>query len=124
MPFDDLYSKRVIGLAIDVHRTLGPGLFENVYEECLCQELINAGIPFQRQAEVPMVYKALPIDKAYRADILVGDDLLLEIKSVENLVRLHEAQILTYLRFSGRRVGLLFNFNVVLLKEGMRRYVM
>jgi len=66
----------------------------------------------------------LPIDKAYRADILVGDDLLLEIKSVENLVRLHEAQILTYLRFSGRRVGLLFNFNVVLLKEGMRRYVM
>jgi len=124
MRFDDLYSGRVIGLAIDVHRALGPGLFETVYEACLCQELNDAGIPFQRQIEIPVVYKGLPIEKAYRLDVSVGDDLLVEIKSVERLVRLHEAQILTYMRFSGRRVGLLLNFNTVLLREGMRRYVL
>ena len=92
---EDKLSNRVIGLAIAVHRNLGPGLLESVYEDCLCLELSQAGVPFQRQAASPMVYKDLEIPKSFRADVLVGESLLLEIKAVNAIVRVHEMQALT-----------------------------
>ncbi len=115
---------RVIGLALRVHRQLGPGLLESVYEEALCFELQQAGILHERQVAVPVVYGAVRLPAGFRADVLVEDDLLLEIKSVDSLSRLHDAQVLTYLRMTGRRIGLLLNFNALLLKDGMRRFVL
>lgn len=117
-------TQRVIGLAIEVHRQLGPGLFESVYEDCLCFELEQAGIGFGRQVPIPMVYKDQKLDAGFRADIVLQRELILEIKSVENLAPVHEAQILTYLRLSGCRIGLLMNFNTLRLKDGLRRFVM
>ncbi len=119
----DPLTNRIIGLAMEVHRTLGPGLYEATYEDCLCLELTQAGIPFQRQAPIPMIYKGLSLPKTFRADVLIGEDLILEVKAVDTLLRLHEAQILTYLRLSGRHIGLLFNFNTLRLKDGLRRFV-
>ena len=120
----DNLTHRVIGLAFEVHTQLGPGLLESAYEGCLCHELHSAGISFQRQAPIATIYKQIFIETAYRADILVGDDVILEIKSVDELAPIHEAQILTYLRLSGRRFGLLFNFNTTRLKHGLRRFVL
>lgn len=119
---DDIaLSERVIGCAIEVHRHLGPGLLESAYEDCLCFELGNTGLRFRRQVELPVIYKGMPLASAYRLDILVDERLVLEVKSVERILAVHEAQLLTYLRMSGHRAGLLLNFNHAVLKEGIRR---
>ena len=123
MEFEEL-SKKVIGCAIEVHKALGPGLLESAYEKCLPRELMLAGIRFQSQRPLPLKYKGAQVDPGYRVDLLVEDTLIVEIKSVEKLLGIHQAQLLTYLRLSGRRVGLLINFNVKLLKEGLRRFVL
>jgi GxxExxY protein len=117
-------TEHVIGLAINVHRQLGPGLLESIYEECLCCELADAGMEFERQVALPVVYRDRLLDRGFRADILVSNELIIEIKSVECIHRVHEAQLLTYLRLSRRKVGLLMNFNVLRLKDGLRRFVM
>jgi GxxExxY protein len=114
---------RVIGLAIDVHRHTGPGLLESVYGECLCQEQEQAGIEYQREVMMSVVYKGRTLAMGFRADILVADAILLEIKAVAALVPAHDAQILTYLRMSQIRIGLLLNFHAVRLKDGLRRFV-
>ncbi len=116
-------SEKVIGLAIDVHRHLGPGLLESAYEQCLSFELMQSGIAHRRQVPLPVVYKEVRLDCGYRMDIVVEDELIIEIKSVEQIVPIHEAQMLTYLRLSGLRVGLLMNFNTVALRQGLRRFV-
>jgi GxxExxY protein len=117
-------SERVIGLAIEVHRHLGPGLLESAYEECLCFELKNSGIDHRRQVPLPVVYKDVRLDCGYRMDIVVERQLILEIKAVERITPVHEAQMLTYLRLSGANVGLLMNFNSVVLRHGLRRFVL
>jgi GxxExxY protein len=117
-------SERLIGLAIDVHRHLGPGLLETVYEECLCFEFAQAGIEHRRQVPLPVVYKDVRLDCGYRMDIVVGRQLIMEIKAVDRIMPIHEAQILTYLRLSGHRIALLMNFNSVALKDGLRRFVL
>lgn len=119
----DPLTEKVIGMAIEVHRNLGPGLLESVYEECLCRELADAGVEFQRQKSVPVIYKDVPMETGFRADIVVGTDLLIEVKAVERLLPVHEAQVLTYLKFGGFSTGLLVNFNTKLLKDGIKRFV-
>jgi GxxExxY protein len=119
----DPLTDRVIGLAIGVHRELGPGLLESAYEECLCYELEQSGIVFGRQVPLAIVYKGTRLDCGYRLDIVVQRQLIIEIKSVDRLLPIHDAQLLTYLRLSGYKIGLLMNFNTVLLKEGIRRFV-
>ena len=116
-------SERVIGMAIEVHRATGPGMLESVYEGCLCHELECAGVAFQRQPGIPVNYKGVQFDEGFRADILVDRQLIVEVKAVASIVPAHEAQLLTYLRMSGLRLGLLFNFHAKLLKDGMRRLV-
>lgn len=116
-------SERVIGLAIEVQRMTGPGMLESVYEGCLCYELGQAGIVFARQIGIPVTYKDVTFEEGFRADILVDRQLIVEIKAVASIVPAHEAQILTYLRMSGLRVGLLFNFHARLLKDGLRRFI-
>ena len=116
-------SREVIGAAIEVHKALGAGLLESAYEECLCQELKLRGVPFERQVELPIEYKGLKLSAGYRMDIVVDGLLVLELKSVEKLLPVHEAQLLTYLRLSKIWLGLLINFNVPVLKEGIRRRV-
>jgi GxxExxY protein len=117
-------SRRIIGLAIEVHQHLGPGLLESAYEECLCFELGQAGVAFARQVPLPVVYKNVRLDCGYRMDIVVEREVIIEIKSLERLLPIHDAQVLTYLRLSGYRVGLLMNFNNVTLKDGLRRLVL
>ncbi len=117
-------TDRVIGLAIDVHRYLGPGLLESAYEECLSFELREAGVEHRRQVPLPVVYKDVRLDCGYRIDIVVRQQLIIEIKAIERIVPVHEAQILTYLRLSGYKVGLLLSFNSVVLKDGLRRFVL
>ena len=117
-------TERVIGLAIDLHRHLGPGLLESAYEECLCFELKQADIEHRRQVPLRIVHKDVRLDCGYRMDIVARDQLIIEIKAIERIVPLHEAQILTYLRLSGFKVGLLLNFNSVVLKDGLRRFVL
>ena len=119
----DALSNRLIGLAIDVHRAIGPGLLETVYQECICMELEDAGISFQSQVMVPVRYKGRWMPLGFRADIVVEDAVILEIKAVAAIVPAHEAQILTYLRMSGMRLGLLMNFHAVKLKDGLKRFV-
>ena len=116
-------SQRVIGLAMEVHRHLGPGLLESAYEQCLCYELQRADIAYQRQVSVPVSYKGVQLDCGYRMDVLVERELVREIKATEKLIPLHEAQLLSYLRLANMRVGLLMNFNSILLKDGIRRMV-
>ena len=117
-------TEGVIGAAIEVHRHLGPGLLESAYEECLCQELKFRNIPFRRQLALPVTYKGAQIDCAYRIDLLVKDELVVELKSVDQLLPIHEAQLLSYLRLGGWRVGLILNFNVPVLKHGIKRLVL
>jgi len=119
----DPLTDRVIGLAIGVHRELGPGLLESAYQECLCYELEQSEIVFGRQVPLAIVYKGTRLDCGYRLDIVVQRQLIIEIKSVDRLLPIHDAQLLTYLRLSGYKIGLLMNFNTVLLKEGIRRFV-
>ncbi len=120
----DPLTEKVIGLAIDVHRGLGPGLLESAYEECLCYELKTHDLPFRRQVPLPVVYKAVKLDCGYRMDIVVDENLVVELKTVERLLPLHEAQLLTYLKLSGIRTGLLLNFYTPVLKDGIRILVM
>jgi GxxExxY protein len=116
-------TERVIGLAIDVHRTVGPGLLESVYVECMALELKHADIGFQSQVTVPVMYKGTTIPLGFRADIIVENAIILEIKAVTALLPAHEAQILTYLRMSRIRIGLLVNFHAPRLKDGLRRFI-
>jgi len=121
--FDDL-SNRVIGCALEVHKTLGPGLLESTYEQCLARELALAEIAFRLQASLPVNYKGIKLDCGYRIDLLVEEQLIVGAKSVEQLLPIHEAQLLTYLKLSGHHIGLLINFNVQLLKNGLKRLVL
>lgn len=116
-------THRIIGLAMRVHTRLGPGLLEKAYRQCLCHELDLAGIPYQCEAEMPLNYDGARLDCGYRADLIVDNRVILELKSVERISPLHEMQLLTYVRLSSCRVGLLINFNVAALKEGIRRRV-
>ena len=123
MRFDDL-SKKVIGCAIEVHRGLGPGLLESTYETCLAYEMRDKGIDFRLQYPLPVEYKGIRLDCGYRVDVLIEDCLLVELKSVESIQRIHEAQVLTYMKLAGIPTGLLINFNVLQLKSGIRRFVL
>jgi GxxExxY protein len=116
-------TKLVIGFAIEVHRALGPGLLESAYEECLCYELMQAPMRFLRQVVLPVRYKGVTLDCGYRMDLLIDDLVIVEIKAVESLVPIHEAQLLTYLKLAEKPVGLLINFNVPTLKQGLKRLV-
>jgi GxxExxY protein len=117
-------TQAVIGAAMEVHRTLGPGLLESAYDECLCRELTVRGIPYERERPIPLEYKGVHLECGYRLDLLVADAVVVEVKSVEALAPVHEAQLLTYLRLGGWRVGLLINFNVPVLKQGIRRKIL
>ncbi len=123
MAENDPLSEKVIGLAIDVHKALGPGLLESVYEQCLCHELKENNVQFERQVAVPITYKAANLECGFRADVIVEKTLLIEIKALERLLPVHQAQVLTYLKLSGIGRGLLINFNTKLLKDGIQRYV-
>ena len=112
---------KVIGAAIEVHKALGPGLLESAYEECLCHEFKLRSFSFERQKELPIEYKGLKLDCGYRLDIVVWSKIILELKSCSELQPIHEAQLLTYLKLTGLKVGLLINFNVPVLKEGIKR---
>ena len=114
----------VIGAAIEVHRQLGPGLLESSYRECLCRELLLRGIPFEREKPLPLEYKGIHLGCGYRLDILVDQSVVVEVKAIEALAPIHEAQLLTYLRIGGWRLGLLINFNVAVLKTGIRRRIL
>jgi GxxExxY protein len=114
----------IIGAAIEVHRQLGPGLLESAYEECLCHELHLRGIGFRRQIELPVEYKGIKLDCGYRLDLIVQDEVVVELKCVERVLPVHEAQLLTYMRLAGKQVGLLINFNVPVLTRGISRRVL
>jgi len=116
-------THEIIGAAIEVHRKLGPGLLESAYKECLCRELVLRGVPFERERAPPLEYKGIRLECGYRVDLLVGGIVVVEIKAVEVLAPIHDAQLLTYLRIGGWRVGLLINFNVVVLKDGIHRRI-
>lgn len=116
-------TELVIGAAIEVHRHLGPGLLESAYEECLCEELSLRKIPFKRQVALPVAYKGKKLDIGYRVDLLVNDEVVVELKTVESILPIHEAQTLTYMRLGGWQVGLILNFNVTVLKNGIKRLV-
>src|SRR5208337_202239 len=116
-------TDRVIGACIEIHETLGPGLLESAYEECLCRELSLAGIGFERQRSLPVAYKGVQLDCGYRIDLVVENKVIVELKTVQELLPIHEAQLLTYLKLSGLTVGLLINFNVPVLRRGIKRIV-
>jgi GxxExxY protein len=117
-------SQQIIGAAIEVHRHLGPGLLESAYEDCLAYEFLQREIPFERQQPIPVVYKEIKLETGFRADFLVGGLVIVELKATEKLAKIYEAQVLTYLRLSGCKLGLLINFNVPLLKNGIKRLVL
>ena len=114
-------SKRVIGACIEVHKQLGPGLLESTYEACLCRELVLRGIPFECQKRLPVDYKGVLIECGYKLDLLVDNELIVELKAVDELHPIHQAQLLTYLKLTDLRLGLLINFNVHLLRTGIKR---
>lgn len=115
-------TAKAIGCAIEVHRTLGPGLLESTHEQCLARELDLQRVPFQLQVPLPVPYKGVKLDCGYRVDVLVADELILELKAIDQLKGIHEAQILTYMKLARIKIGLLINFNVALLKDGIRRF--
>ncbi len=117
-------TKTIIGAAIEVHKALGPGLLESAYEECLCHELRFRGLAHERQVPPPVIYKEVRLDCGYRLDVVVENSVVLELKSVEKIEPIHEAQLLTYLRLSEKQVGLLINFNTPVLKDGIIRRVL
>jgi len=119
----DKLSEQVIGACIEVHRALGPGLLESAYEECLCHELSLRSISFERQVSLPIIYKGVKLDCGYRLDVIIEGKLILELKAVESLQPIHEAQVLTYLKLTRKSVALLINFNVPVLKAGLKRIV-
>ncbi len=111
-------TEKIIGAVIEVHRALGPGLLESAYEECLCREFNLRGLTFQRQVQLPVEYKGVKLDCGYRLDLIVQDDVVLELKCVEHTLPVHEAQLLTYLKLTGKHVGIIINFNVATLVRG------
>jgi GxxExxY protein len=117
-------AHRVVGCAIQVHRTLGPGLFESVYQPCLAYELSKVGMSFQQQVILPVIYDGIRFDRAFRADFIVEGDLIVEVKAIEHILPVHASQVLTYLRLTGLRKGLLINFNVPVLRKGLKSFVM
>ncbi len=117
-------TSQIIAAAIDVHRELGPGLLESVYQTSMCHELALRGIPFRSQVELPVEYKGVRLDCGYRIDLVIDNRVVVELKSVERFVAVHEAQLITYLRLSGMHVGLLINFNVPALRRGILRRVL
>jgi GxxExxY protein len=117
-------TEKIIGIAIDVHRKLGPGLLESVYNQCLSHALKKNGLSIQREVPLPLIFDGLRLDKGYTADIIVEDTVLLELKSVEHILPLHEAQTRTYLKLSQCRLALLMNFNSVMLKDGISRFAL
>jgi GxxExxY protein len=123
MLFEDI-TKVIIGCAIDVHKELGPGLLESAYEECLYYELQKAGLKVEKQKAIPVVYKEIKLDCGYRADLIVEDKIVIELKTVDEFNPVHEAQILTYLKFADKKLGLLINFIVLKLKDGIKRYIL
>jgi GxxExxY protein len=116
-------SSKIIGAAIEVHRALGPGLLESVYEECLCHELDLQGMSFERQKPLTVTYKGKNLECGYRLDLVVEKEIILELKSCENIEPIHRAQLLTYLKLSGLHLGLILNFNVPVMKNGVVRVV-
>jgi GxxExxY protein len=122
--FDDInkLTGEVIGAAIEVHKALGPGLLESAYEKCLCRELGLRKISHENQKDLPIEYKGVKLDCGYRLDIVVPNRLLIELKACERLLPIHEAQVLTYLKLTGIKIGLLINFNVAVLKDGIKRF--
>jgi GxxExxY protein len=120
----DPRTSPIIGAAIEVHRHLGPGLLESAYEQCLCHELHLRGLPFECQVDLPVSYKGLQLDCGYKIDLVVASEVIVELKSIERILPVHEAQLLTYLKISGKRVGLLINFNSSLLTQGIIRRVL
>ena len=123
MRFDEL-SKKVIGCAIEVHRNLGPGLLESTYEQCLAHELKCAGIPFMLQHPLPVNYNGVKLDCGYRVDLFVNNKIIIELKSIDRILPIHEAQLLTYMKLAGVKIGLLMNFNVQFMKDGIKRMVL
>jgi GxxExxY protein len=115
-------TERIIGCAIEVHRKLGAGLLESAYEACLAFELESAGLDVKRQVAVPVVYKDVKLDCGYRIDLLIENSVIIELKTVDAFIPVHEAQILTYMKFAHKNIGLLINFNVTVLKNGIKRY--
>jgi GxxExxY protein len=124
MYFEQDLTKEIIGAAIEVHRQLGPGLLESAYEACLCCELSALGIPFEAQIPLPIQYKNVRLECGYRIDICVKNTVVVELKSVDEISDLHRAQLLTYLKLSGKKIGLILNFNVPVLKDGIVRMVL
>ena len=122
-PREDSLTREIIGAAIEVRRELGPGLLESAYEQCLCHELSLRGLKFQRQVELPVVYKGIRLDCGFRMDLVVEGIVVVELKNVDTLLPIHQAQMLTYLKLYHRQVGLLLNFNVPVLKDGLKRIV-
>lgn len=114
-------TEKIIGCAISVHRVLGPGLLESAYEECLCYELSQSNLNFERQVPLPVIYKGVKLDCGYRMDIVVENLVIIEIKAVEKILSVHEAQILSYLKLYNKKLGLLLNFHVPVLKNGIKR---
>lgn len=119
----DSITRRIIGAAIEVHRRLGPGLLESAYETCLAYELREVGFKIEQQKPLPIVYKDVKLDCGYRLDLVVEDSVIVEVKAVEQLAPIHDAQLLSYLRLSEKRVGLIINFHVRVLKNGLKRIV-
>ena len=117
-------ARTLVDAGLKVHRALGPGLLESAYEHCLAHELRARGVEFQRQVILPIVYDGMTLDAGYRLDLMVENSIIVEVKSVDALSRVHEAQILTYLRLSACRIGFLMNFNVQLFKQGLKRFVL
>lgn len=115
-------TNKIIGCALEVHKILGPGLLESVYEECLTHELLNKGLMVDRQLPVPVTFKNIRLECGYRIDLLVENSVIIELKSIDEFAPVHEAQILTYMKLANKEIGLLINFNVNLLKDGIRRY--
>lgn len=124
VPADNRLTQRIIGLAMRVHTRLGPGLLESAYERCLCHEFDRNALAYARQVDLPLEYDGVRLDCGYRADVIVGNEVILELKSIEQILPVHEAQLLTYLRLSRCRVGLLLNFDVTSLRNGIRRRVL
>jgi GxxExxY protein len=116
-------SNKIIGAAIEVHKAIGPGLLESAYEECLCHELNLRGVSYERQKPLPLEFKGRKLDCTYRLDVVVEKQVILELKSCERIEPIHEAQLLTYLKLSGLHLGLILNFNLVVMRDGIKRIV-
>ena len=124
MLLEERLTEKIISAAIEVHKQFGPGLLESAYEQAFCHELTLRGIPFRCQVDLPLMYKGARLDCGYRIVVIVAEAVVVELKSIEKVLPIHEAQLLTYMRLSGHRVGLLINFNVPLLREGIVRRVL